>query len=194
MSYRVISCHVVSCHVVSCVSCRVMSKGVSPFRVVSCRVLPRPVVSMWWSPNGVCAQAFFCQRIMSVTQPRTVIRLRTARPPHIFSSSRCLKKKATPRLFLRRDWADPEGSNEQRPGARSTQADVRVYHHETAVRAVRVPVLPVKKTSLHMGRSDSAANHRTSVEKTNSRGVKSRGSSKECQDPQKDTDLLVLVN
>ena len=76
MSYRAMLCHVMLFRVC---------------RVVSCRraVLPCRVVSMWWSPTGVCAQAFFCQRIMSVTQPRPVIRLRTAHPPHIFSSSRC---------------------------------------------------------------------------------------------------------
>ena len=87
VSFRAMLCHVMLFHVCRVVSCRRV------FRVVSGRVLSRPVVSMWWSPNCVCAQAFFCQRIMSVTRPRTVIRLRTARPPHIFSSSRRFTKR-----------------------------------------------------------------------------------------------------
>ena len=47
--YRAMLCHM---------SCR---RVVSPFRVVSCRVLSRPVVSMWWFPNSVCAQASFAK-------------------------------------------------------------------------------------------------------------------------------------
>ena len=65
VSYRAMLYHVVLFHACHVVSCR---RAVSPCRVVSCCVLSRPVVSMWWFPNGVCAQAFLCQRIMSVTQ------------------------------------------------------------------------------------------------------------------------------
>ena len=130
----VVSCHVEgwSRHVVSC-------------HVAFCHVLSCPC----GGPQTACVRKLLLPKDHVSHTARTVIRLRTARPPHIFSSSRCFKKK-TPRLSLRRDSADPEGSNEQRAGARSTQADVRVYHHKTAVWAVRVLVLPVKKNLLHL--------------------------------------------
>ena len=135
-----------------CVVSCVVSKGVSPFRVVSCRVLSRPVVYMWWSPNGVCASFF-------------------SKGPWQSHCPSC----------------DEKAHVNNAPRARSTQADVRVYyHHETAVQAVRVLILTIEK-SLFTWESPTA-----SVEK-NSRDVESSGPSKECQDPHKETDLLVLV-
>ena len=145
----VVSCHIVPCCVLSCcfmcvVSCHVegWSRHVVSCHVAFCHVLSCPC----GGPQKACVRKLLLPKDHVSHTARTVIRLRTARPPRIFSSSRCFKKKrASPRLSLRQDSSDPEGSNEQRPGARSKQADVRVYHHETAVWAVRVLVLPVKK-------------------------------------------------
>ena len=138
----VVSCHIVPCCVTSCcfmcvVSCPVVSKGVSPFRVVSCRVLSRHGVSMWWSPNGVCA-SFFSKGPWQSHCPSCDQRAQVNNAPEHDPRRRMFGSITTKR--------QPSGQL----GSWCCRS---------------------KKVYLH-GRSDSAANHRASVEKKkNSRDV-----------------------
>ena len=174
VSYRAMLCRVMLFHVYRVMLCRIV---VSPFRVVSCRVLSRPVVSMWWSPSGVCAQASFargsCQshstdsdQIANGTPASNLLIL------EVFQK----KKKKRPLGF-------PSAGTRQTQRARMNNAPEHDPRRRmfglplTTVRAVRILVFPVKKMSFappgqdrpkkkkHMGSSDSAAKHRTSVEK-----------------------------
>ena len=113
VSYRAMLYHVVLFHVCHVVSCR---RAVSPCRVVLCCVLSGPVVSMSWFPNGVCAQAFLCQRIMSVTQATDSDQITNGTPATYLLILEVLKKKDRPLQFsLRQGSADPEGSTNNAP-------------------------------------------------------------------------------
>ena len=145
VSYRIM-CRIVSsramlCHVMLFNLCRVVSCRRASRHFVSCHVAFGHVLSCpCGGPQTACGRKLLVPKDDVSHTARTVIRLRTARPPHIFSR------------------------------ARPTQADVRVYHRETAVRAVRVLVLPVKSLCTWEGPTLRTISERR-LKKQNSTGV-----------------------